>query len=407
MKRVVFSKTAKGPLEDVRVLDLSRVFAGNSLSFYLGDFGADVLKIEQPGMGDTLRAIRDGGHSIQWKVICRNKRSLALDLKRDEGKAILLDLVRQTQVLIENFRPGDLERLGFAPAMLHEINPKLVIVRISGWGATGPYRDKLGFGTLIEAFSGFAAKNGFPGSPPLLPNMGLADFVCGMTGGIATLVALREAERPEGLGQVVDLSILDSMVTLLGNDPAAYAVTGVLPERVGNRGQVAVPRNLYRTLDGKFMALSASTPTMAHKVMVAIEHPELNEDPRFIDNDARMKHADVLDAYIEEFTSARNLEENLIHFEGHQVTVGPVNDVDLLLKDRHILERGVLIEIDDEDVGAIPVPAPPARLSATPATLRYPAPRLGEHSREVLQSLGLADERIDHLVSSGVVGAPG
>ena len=407
MKKAVFSETAKGPLADVRILDLSRVFAGNALSFYLGDFGADVLKIEQPGVGDTLRAIRDGGHSIQWKVICRNKRSLALDLKDEAGKTILLELVKKAQVIVENFRPGDLERLGFAPAFLHEINPKLVIVRISGWGATGPYRDKLGFGTLIEAFSGFAAKNGFPGSPPLLPNMGLADFVCGMTGAIATLVALREAERPEGVGQIVDLSILDSMITLLGNDPAAYAVTGVLPERVGNRGQVAVPRNLYSTLDGKFMALSASTPTMARKVMIAIGHPELNNDSRFINNDARMKHADALDAYIEGFTSTRTLEENLSHFDGHHVTVGPVNDVELLLKDRHVLDRGILIEIDDDEVGAITVPATPDRLSVTHATLRFPAPRLGEHSREVLQSLGLTEQRIDDLISSGVVGVAG
>lgn len=403
MQKADFSPEARGPLDGVRILDLSRVFAGNSLSFYLGDFGADVIKVEQPGVGDALRAIKDGGHPIYWKVMCRNKRSIALDLKQADGIAAVLELVRDAQILVENFRPGDLEKLGLGPEVLHAINPRLVIVRISGWGATGPYRNKLGFGTLIEAFSGFAAKNGFPGSTPLLPNMGLADLVCGLTGAVATLVALREAEKPEGKGQVVDLSILDAMVTFLGNDPAAYSVTGRVPERVGNRGQVAMPRNLYRTADGHFMALSASTPTMAHKVLAAIGRDDLIAHPDFIDNDARMKNADALDAMIEAFTLERTLEENLAYFDRLQITVGPVNDVALLLANEHIIDRGVIVEVADADVGRLPVPAPPARLSQTPATLRRPAPRLGEHSREILQGIGWSDDRIARLADSGAL----
>lgn len=403
MQKADFSPEARGPLDGVRILDLSRVFAGNSLSFYLGDFGADVIKVEQPGVGDALRVIKDGGHSIYWKVMCRNKRSIALDLKQADGIAAVLELVRDAQILVENFRPGDLEKLGLGPEVLHAINPRLVIVRISGWGATGPYRNKLGFGTLIEAFSGFAAKNGFPGSTPLLPNMGLADLVCGLTGAVATLVALREAEKLEGKGQVVDLSILDAMVTFLGNDPAAYSVTGRVPERVGNRGQVAMPRNLYRTADGHFMALSASTPTMAHKVLAAIGRDDLIAHPDFIDNDARMRNADALDAMIETFTLERTLEENLAYFDRLQITVGPVNDVALLLANEHIIDRGVIVEVADADVGRLPVPAPPARLSQTPATLRRPAPRLGEHSREILQGIGWSDDRITRLADSGAL----
>lgn len=403
MQKIKFSEDAHGPLNGVRVLDLSRVFAGNVLTLHLADFGADVLKIEQADIGDAARAMRDGGYAIGWKVMSRNKRSVAIDLKHQDGVAALLELVRDADILVENFRPGDLEKFGLGPDVLHGCNPKLVIVRISGWGATGPYRNKLGFGTLIEAFSGFAAKSGFPDGPPLLPCMGLADLICGLSGAIATMVALREAEREGGRGQVIDLSILDSMIAVLGKDPAVFALTGQLPERLGNRSKIAAPRNLYRTRDGHFMALAGSTQTMAKKIFVAIERAELIDDPRFRDNDARVRHADEVDAMIEAFTLKRTLQENLAYFEARQITVGPVNDVALLLADPHIIERGVIVEVDDEETGALLMPAPPVRLSQTPATFRRPAPKLGEHSRDVLRELGWSDDRIDALVAAGVI----
>lgn len=403
MQKIKFSEDAHGPLNGVRVLDLSRVFAGNVLTLHLADFGADVLKIEQADIGDAARAMRDGGYAIGWKVMSRNKRSVAIDLKHQDGVAALLELVRDADILVENFRPGDLEKFGLGPDVLHGCNPKLVIVRISGWGATGPYRNKLGFGTLIEAFSGFAAKSGFPDGPPLLPCMGLADLICGLSGAIATMVALREAEREGGRGQVIDLSILDSMIAVLGKDPAVFALTGQLPERLGNRSKIAAPRNLYRTRDGHFMALAGSTQTMAKKIFVAIERAELIDDPRFRDNDARVRHADEVDAMIEAFTLKRTLQENLAYFEARQITVGPVNDVALLLSDPHIIERGVIVEVDDEETGALLMPAPPVRLSQTPATFRRPAPKLGEHSRDVLRELGWSDDRIDALVAAGVI----
>jgi formyl-CoA transferase len=403
VQKIKFSEDAHGPLNGVRVLDLSRVFAGNVLTLHLADFGADVLKIEQADIGDAARAMRDGGYAIGWKVMSRNKRSVAIDLKHQDGVAALLELVRDADILVENFRPGDLEKFGLGPDVLHGCNPKLVIVRISGWGATGPYRNKLGFGTLIEAFSGFAAKSGFPDGPPLLPCMGLADLICGLSGAIATMVALREAEREGGRGQVIDLSILDSMIAVLGKDPAVFALTGQLPERLGNRSKIAAPRNLYRTRDGHFMALAGSTQTMAKKIFVAIERAELIDDPRFRDNDARVRHADEVDAMIEAFTLKRTLQENLAYFEARQITVGPVNDVALLLSDPHIIERGVIVEVDDEETGALLMPAPPVRLSQTPATFRRPAPKLGEHSRDVLRELGWSDDRIDALVAAGVI----
>jgi crotonobetainyl-CoA:carnitine CoA-transferase CaiB-like acyl-CoA transferase len=404
VQKIKFSESARGPLDGVKVLDLSRLYVGNVLTHHLADFGADVLKIEQSaGIGDPVRALRDGGYAVSWKITSRNKRSLAIDLKHKDGVAALLELVRDAAILVENFRPGDLEKFGLGPDVLHRINPKLVVVRVSGWGATGPYRHKLGFGTLIEAFSGFAAKSGSPGGPPLLPSLGLADLICGLTGGMATMVALREAEREGGRGQVIDMSILDSMVAALGRDPAAYVLTGQLPERLGSRSTIAVPRNLYRTRDGRFMALAGSTQMMTKRIFAAIGRAELIDDPRFCNNDVRVRHADEVDQMIEAFTLERTLAENLAHFEERQITVGPVNDVAMLLADPHIIERGVIVEVDDEETGTIPMPAPPVRLSETPATFRRPAPKLGEHSRDVLRGLGWSHDRIDGLVAAGVV----
>jgi len=283
------------PLDNVRILDLSRVMAGNSLSYYLADFGAEVIKVEQPGAGDPLRAIGREHVSPFWKVLSRNKKSIAINLKTPEGIELVKKLVMDADVLLENFRLGTLEKMGLGPEVLHSLNEKLVFVRISGWGGTGPYSHKPGFGTLIEAFSGFAAKNGFPDRPPLLPNLGLADTVCGLTGAVATMVALREVEVNEGKGQVIDLSILDAMVAFLATDAAQFVVTGVKPGRAGNRGQVAAPRNLYRTKDDSHVAMSASTQTMTEKLLAAIDRSELITDPRFATSEARMKNADELD----------------------------------------------------------------------------------------------------------------
>lgn len=401
MQKIKFSENARGPLDGVRVLDLSRLYVGNLITHHLADFGADVLKVEQAAVGDTARALKDGGFALGWKITARNKRSLAIDLKRKEGVAAVLELVRDANILVESFRPGDLEKFGLGPDVLLGINPKLVIVRISGWGATGPYRHKLGFGTLIEAFSGFAAKSGAQGGPPQLPAFGLADTLTGLTGGIATMVALREAEREGGRGQVLDLSILDSMIAVIGKDPAAFVLTGEMPERLGSRSKIAVPRNLYPTRDGRFMALAGSTQLMAKKIFAAIGRPELIDDPRFCDNAARVRHMDEVDQLIEAFTLERTLAENLAHFEERQVTVGPVNDVAMLLADPHIIERGVIVEVEDEDLGSMLMPAPAVRLSETPATFRRPAPKLGEHSRDVLRELGWSDDRIDDLVATG------
>lgn len=370
------------PLSGIKVLDLSRLMAGNMLTLQLADFGANVIKVESP-QGDTLRDWKNEGKSIWWKVYARNKQSICLDLKLHADRDKLLMLVLEADVLVESFKPGGLEAFGLGPDVLHAINPKLVIIRISGWGQTGPYASRPGFGTLVEAFSGFAEKNGFPDKPPALPNLGLADMIAGLSGAFATLAAVREVEVNGGLGQVVDLSLLDPMLGILGPDAAIYQQTGQLPKRMGNRAEIAAPRNAYLCSDDKWMVMSGSTQRMAERILKAIGAPELIKDARFASNSARLANVEALDQRIGDFVSQRTLEENLAHFGALECTVGPVLSVDQLLQDPHIQQRQALVTVSDAELGSLPMHNVFPRLSRTPGRIRTPAPQLGEHQNLV------------------------
>lgn len=370
------------PLSGIRVLDLSRLMAGNMLTLQLADFGANVIKVESP-QGDTLRDWKNEGKSIWWKVYARNKQSICLDLKLHADRDKLLKLVPEADVLVESFKPGGLEAFGLGPEVLHAINPKLVLIRISGWGQTGPYASRPGFGTLVEAFSGFAEKNGFPDKPPALPNLGLADMIAGLSGAFATLAAVREVEVNGGLGQVVDLSLLDPMLGILGPDAAIYQQTGQLPKRMGNRAEIAAPRNAYLCSDDKWMVMSGSTQRMAERILKAIGAPELIKDARFASNSARLANVDALDQRIGDFVGQRPLEENLAHFGALECTVGPVLSVDQLLQDPHVQQRQALVTVSDVELGSLPMHNVFPRLSRTPGRIRTPAPKLGEHQNLV------------------------
>ena len=370
------------PLSGIRVLDLSRLMAGNMLTLQLADFGANVIKVESP-QGDTLRDWKNEGKSIWWKVYARNKQSICLDLKLHADRDKLLKLVPEADVLVESFKPGGLEAFGLGPEVLHAINPKLVLIRISGWGQTGPYASRPGFGTLVEAFSGFAEKNGFPDKPPALPNLGLADMIAGLSGAFATLAAVREVEVNGGLGQVVDLSLLDPMLGILGPDAAIYQQTGQLPKRMGNRAEIAAPRNAYLCSDDKWMVMSGSTQRMAERILKAIGAPELIKDARFASNSARLANVDALDQRIGDFVGQRTLEENLAHFGALECTVGPVLSVDQLLQDPHVQQRQALVTVSDVELGSLPMHNVFPRLSRTPGRIRTPAPKLGEHQNLV------------------------
>lgn len=370
------------PLQGIRVLDLSRLMAGNMLTMQLADFGAEVIKVESE-QGDTLRDWKNDGKPLWWKVYGRNKKSICLDLKDPQDKQALMALVPQADVLVESFRHGAMEAFGLGPDDLHRANPRLVMVRISGWGQTGPYAERPGFGTLLEAFSGFAERNGFPDSPPALPNLGLADMIAGLTGAFATLVAVREVEVNGGEGQVVDLSLLEPIIGVLGPDAAIYQHTGKLPRRLGNRAENAAPRNAYLCSDGQWMVMSGSTQRMAARVFEAIGRPELIRDPRYLDNAARVANVQSLDEHIGGFIAQRTLAQNLEHFARFEVTVGPVLNVDQLMQDRHVRERQVLLDVPDPELGSVTMHNVVPRLSRTPGRIRSTAPRLGEHQHLV------------------------
>src|SRR6201996_40853 len=403
--RVEFDPTAPAPLDGIRVVDLSRLVAGNMVSLQLADQGAEVIKIEDPKVGDPLRAWRVKGLSLHWKVYARNKKSLAIDLRPQAGREALLDLLATSDVLIENFRPGTLETMGLAPEVLHARNPGLIVVRITGFGQDGPYRDRPGFGTLVEAMSGFAAKNGYGDRPPVLPPLALADMISGLYGAYAVMVALRVVERG-GRGQVIDLPLLEPMISVLGPDAAAYRVSGDKPRRTGSRSLTTSPRNVYGTSDGRFVAISASIQAMAERLFRAIGRPDMIEDPKFRTNTDRVRPIDECDGIVAAWIAERSLADNMAVFEAAEVTATPIYEVDQLLEDPHVAARGVLVEAPDEEAGSVVMHNIIPRLSETPGQLRLPAPALGEHSRSILQSIGYDAARIDDLVAAGTIKEP-
>ncbi|BAS28593.1 CaiB/BaiF CoA transferase family protein [Limnochorda pilosa] len=396
-----------GPLHGVRVVDTSRLVAGNQLTVLLADLGADVIKVEQPGRGDPLRDWKVKGVSLNWKVYGRGKRSITLNLKDPRAREILLKLLETASIFVENFKPGTLEQMGLGPATLLGRNPRLVIVRLSGWGQTGPYAPKPGFGTLVEAMSGFAAMNGFEDREPLLPPLSLADMVAGTYGAMATLAALRHVEVEGGGGQVVDLSLLEPLLSILGPLAASFQLTGEVPKRVGSRSNTTAPRNVYRTKDGRWMALSASTQVMTERLFRALDCAELISDPRFRTNSDRVAHVEELDAILQARFSERTLEENLRELQAAGVSVAPVYDIRDLLGDAHIRERGVVVEVADldggEDPGSVLMHAVVPRFSRTPGSIAWPGPDLGRHNEEVLTEVGLRPDELEQLASEQVI----
>lgn len=391
-----------GALNGVRVLDLSRLFAGNVMTQILGDFGAEVIKVESPE-GDTLRGWRTKGVSTHWKVYSRNKKSLCLDLRSPEARELLLDLLPSTDLFIESFRPGILEAMGLGPDMLLERCPKLVVIRISGWGQDGPYRARPGFGTLIEGMSGFASINGFADREPVLPPMYLADGIAGLYGASSAMIALREVEVNGGRGQVVDLPLLDPLFTMLGPQAANYRLTGRLRERTGSRSTNAAPRNAYRCSDGKYVALSGSTQKMAERTLAAIGRSDLVDDPRFRTNEDRLTHASDLDAIVGAFVAQRTQAQNVEFFERAEVTIGPIYDIAQIMQDSHIIHREVIADYPDDEMGHLPMHHVVPRLMGTPGSIRTPAPRLGEHNRALLREIGIDDARYGELLAEGVI----
>ena len=401
LPRKSYDPGARGTLAGLRVLDLSRLVAGNTLTQFLADFGAEVIKVEPPA-GDTLRAWKTKNVQTNWKLYARSKKSLGLELRKPEARELLKKLVPSAQMFIESFRPGTLEKMGLGPDELLKLNPKLVIVRISGWGQDGPYSRRPGFGTLVEGMSGFASFNGFADREPVLPPMYLADTVAGLYGAAAAMTALREVETNGGKGQVIDLPLLDPLFAVLGPQAANYRLTGKVKPRTGSRSTNAGPRNAYRCKDGHYVCLSSSTQKMAERLFRSIGRPEFITDPRYATNEERVKHAEELDAVIGAFVAQRTQAENVAFFEEAEVTIGPIYDIRQIFEDPHFAAREILADYPDEDMGDFPMHHVVPRLSGTPAAIRSPAPKLGEHNETLLAEAGIDAAAYRGLLAAGI-----
>ncbi len=398
--RKSFEPTLQGPLNGVRVVDISRLVSGNVLSALLGDFGADVIKVESPS-GDPLRAWTDEGVSFYWKTYGRNKRSLVLDLRQKTAIDALLKLIKKSHVLVENFKPGTLEKMGLAPEVLLEVNPDLIIARISGFGQDGPYASMPGFGSLIEAMSGLASRTGFADREPLLPPFPVADMVAGVFGALSTLIALRANEQGISHGQVVDISLLEPLFSLLGPEAGIFQLTGQVKPRVGSGSNTTAPRNVYRCSDGKYVALSGSIQSMAERIFEVIGRPDLVTDPRFRTNADRIANRGELDKILGSWFESKKRDVVLELIRAAGATIGPVYAIDDALLDPHFIEREILIDVDDDDLGTLVTQNVVPRLSETPGGLRLAAPRIGQHSIEVLELAGLGHDEIETLIRSG------
>jgi len=395
----------RGPLHGIRVLDVSTVYAGPITAMLLGDYGADVLKIELP-TGDPARthgwSVR--GHGLWWKVIARNKAAMTLDVRTPEGRDILLRLVAEADVMTENFRPGVLEGWGLGPDELHAVNPGLVLLRTTGFGQDGPYARRRAFGSLAEAMTGFAHMTGQPDGPPTLPPFGLADGVAGVTGAFAVMTALHARERGDGRGQVIDLSLFEPLLGLMGPTPSAHDQLGVVPARQGNRSRNSAPRNTYRTRDGSWVAVSCGAASVAGRVLRLVGRPDLVEQPWFSSARERVAHVDELDGAVQAWIAERDLDTVVDAFEEVGAALFPVYDVAQLFADPQVQARDAVTTVDDEDLGRLRMQNVWFRLSRTPGRIRFPGRRLGQDTDAVLtERLGYTPEQVAALRKGGVV----
>ncbi|MFI6926942.1 CaiB/BaiF CoA transferase family protein [Nonomuraea spiralis] len=391
-------------LADLRVIDAATLFAGPSAAMMLGDFGADVIKIEHPRRGDPSRGhgASVDGVGLWWKSLSRNKRTAAVDLSRAEGQEILRRLAERSDVLIENFRPGTLERWNLAPEDLLKANPRLIVARMTGFGQVGPMAGRPGFGTLAEAMSGFAAMTGQPDGPPTLPPLALADGIAGLAMSYAIMVALH-ARAATGRGQVIDLAIIEPILGLLGPQMTAYKALGVVPERTGNRSSSNAPRNTYRTRDGRWLAISTSAQPIAERVVTLVGRPDLVEQPWFASGHGRVQHVDALDEAVATWIAARDAEEVIARFEEAQAAVAPIYDVTDLARDPQYAALGTFVDLPDEELGTVTMQNVLFRLSETPGEIRWPGRPLGHDTDEVLGELDYPAETVAALRADGVI----
>ena len=391
------------PLKGIKVLDLSRLAAGNMVSHMLADYGADVIKIEKPGKGDDLRNWKVKNVSHWWHVYSRNKRSIALDFKTNDGKNILKNLIKSSDIFIENFVPGTLEKWGLSPRNLHKINEYLVILRISGWGQSGLFKNQPGFGSIVEGMSGFAAMTGEKDQMPILPPTALADMISGLTGFSSILLSIIAKLNKKVKGQVIDLSLFEPLFSIIGPWAAYYKLSGQIPEKMGNKSPVSAPRNIYKTKDEKYVSLSASMQSMWEKLALLINREDLITNKLYLSNEDRIKNQESLDKIISEYMKKHNREKLLEIFNKNGVTVGPVLDISELVNHPYVNNRKIIVNLKTKSDGEIPMHEVFPRLSKSKGSIRREAPTLGQDTRKILIEIGYNKKQINKFFENKIV----
>jgi crotonobetainyl-CoA:carnitine CoA-transferase CaiB-like acyl-CoA transferase len=395
---------AEGPLAGLRVLDLSTVIAGPMAAMLLGDFGASVIKVEHPD-GDPLRGNgpRKNGQGLLWKLLGRNKQAVTINLSKPEGQELLLRLAERADVLIENFRPGVMERWNLGYDRLSAANPGLVMVRVTGFGQFGPYSNRAGFGTLAEAMSGFAHITGQTDGPPTLPPFGLSDAVTAISAAYGAMIALYHRDNRGGRGQVIDLAIIEPIVTVLGAQPTIFDQLGIIQERFGNRTVNNSPRNTYRAEDGRWLAVSTSVTSVAERVMRTVGHPEVIDEPWFATGLDRASHGDELDEMVAAWVGRRSREEAIQILADAGAAVAPVYDVSELMDDPQYRALETIVSLPDEELGTVRMQNVLFRMLDTPGRVKFAGRRLGQDNEAVFGELGLGPDRLTELAQRGVI----
>jgi crotonobetainyl-CoA:carnitine CoA-transferase CaiB-like acyl-CoA transferase len=392
-------------LNGIRVLDLATIYAGPFSAMLLGDYGADVIKVEHP-RGDPLRThgYSKNGLGLWWKMLSRNKRAVSIDFSKPEGQELLRDLVRTADVLIENFRPGVMEKWGLGYEDLSAINPRLVMLRMTGFGQTGPYSTRPGFGTLAESMSGFAYMTGQADGPPTLPPFGLADGIAGIAGALATMLALYNRDAKGGVGQMIDLAIMEPILMVLGPQPVVYDQLGIIAQRTGNRSVNNAPRNTYETRDHRWVAISTSTDRIAERVLRLVGHPEVVDEPWFATGGGRATHADELDPMVADWIAQRDFDEVVAVFEEAGAAIAPIYDIKQIMADPQYAFLKTFITIDDDDLGPMRMQNVMFRMSETPGAVRSTGRSVGQDNDAVFHGLlNVSPERLEALRAAGVI----
>lgn len=395
-----------GPLSGLRVIDAGNMIAGPLAATQLADFGADVIKLELPVGGDSMRhwtPMKDG-LSLWWKVIARNKRLITLTLSKSRGRELFLELVREADVLIENYRPGTFERWGLGYDTLSKINPKLVMVRVSGFGQTGPYAKRGGYGTIAEAFSGIPSFTGAPDRPPTLPGFPMADSVASTFAAMSAMFALYNRDHGTGRGQEIDVSLYEPLFRLVESQVIGFDQLGIVKERLGNRLAEDSPRNTYQTRDGRWIGISASSQRTYERLAQALGMPELITDPRFLDNALRCEHDVALDAIIADWFRERDCADVMALFDEAEVVAGPVYDISDIVKDPHYQARLNIVAVKDDDFGSVRMQGVVPRFIETPGEVRHSGRHLGADNRAIyIDMLGLSEQEFEALKAEGVI----